>query len=209
MDTSIPGGSLITESTFDSKASSPTIVLAIVKAVSCTTDSTDPIGRVTGGNLTITGKVLNIIARARGDHDEYTTTHQMHDWDARIAPPPRPHQNWSAKGQEQDFIFGFTTDYPLAHCTDLACLLIGEMTTSRALRTLVLQKLPFQIEGELYERVGLIDRVVFGSSVRSNDWMFLFDNAATKTITIVWPNDLRPIQQITRGGSWTFLCRNE
>jgi hypothetical protein len=185
MDTSISGGCLITESTFYSKAFFLTIFLATVKAVSCTTGSTDPTGRVTGGNLTIAGKVLNIIGRARGDHDEHTNTHQMHDWDARIAPPPRPHQNWTAKGQVQDFIFGFTADYPLAHCIDLACLLIGEIPTSRAPRALILQKLPFQIKGESYERVGLIDRVVFESSVRSNDWMFLFNNAATKTITIV------------------------
>lgn len=38
---------------------------------------------------------------------------------------------------------------------------------------------------ERYERVGLIDRVIFGSSVRSNGWMFLFDDAQTRMVTIL------------------------
>lgn len=183
MDTSIPGGSLITESTFDSKASAPTTILAKVESVSCTTDSADPTGRVTGGYLTITGKIIEIVAKAPRERDEGSTLQGLYDWDARLAQVPRPLAwgNLLPNRREEKFTLGFHADTPLSSPGELACLLIGEIPSSRAPRALVLKMLsPGQ-----YERVGLIDRVIFGSSVRSNDWMPLFDNAPTRTITMV------------------------
>lgn len=50
---------------------------------------------------------------------------------------------------------------------------------------LFFESCPSDSEEVLYERVGLIDQVIFGSSIRSNDWVFLFNNAPMKTITIV------------------------
>jgi hypothetical protein len=183
MDTSIPGASLLTESTFDSKASAPTTVLATVESVSCILDSTDPTGHIAAGYLTITGKVLDIIALNPADNHEDTDIDGRCDWDARSFVQNRPANSstWAPRGAN----LSFHADTLLSRPGELHCLLIGEIPTSQAPRALVLRKLPSNSKEVLYERVGLIDRIIFGSSVRSSNWMSLFEYAPIKTITIV------------------------
>jgi len=184
IDTSADGSSLITESTWDSKSSCPTTVLATVHAVSCTADTADPTGRVTNGSLTISGRTIDIKAKERNnDGDQYASPY---DWDARLARPPRPHASkWVPRGLIYNPTFGFHADIALSHPKDLACILIGEVPAYKAPRALVLRKVPGVGSDTLYERVGLMDRIILGSSVRSTNWMFLFDNAPVGTFTIV------------------------
>jgi Heterokaryon incompatibility protein (HET) len=183
MDTSIAGGSLIMESTYDSKASAPTIVLATVESASCAPNTSDPTGQVANGFLTITGKVLDIITKEPETH-EISTVQGRYDWDARIARQSRATDSKWIPLRVENFTFSFHADTVLSSPNELSCLLIGEIPTSRAPRALVLQKTPSGCD-DVYERVGLIDRVIFGSSVRSNNWMFLFDHAPTRTVTII------------------------
>ncbi|KAH8796605.1 heterokaryon incompatibility protein-domain-containing protein [Hyaloscypha finlandica] len=186
MDTSIPGSSLLTESTFESKTSYPTTVLATVESVSCTSDSSDPTGRISAGYLVITGKILDIIATEPVDNHEDTSMQGWFDWDARLARQPRPYgSKWIPRRRVENFTFRFHADTPLSDPRELTCLLIGEIPTSQAPRALVLRKLCLGGGQVVYERVGLIDRVIFGSSVRSYNWMYLFEHAPTDTITIV------------------------
>lgn len=187
MDTSIPGGSLLTESTFDSKTSAPTTILATVESVSCSSDSSDSTGRIAAGYLTVRGKVLDIIAKEPMDNQEDNTVQGQghYDWDARLARQPQPRGKWIPRRGVENFTFRFHADTPLSKPRELTCLLIGEIPASQAPRALVLQKLPAGSGQVLFERVGLIDRVIFGSSVRSYNWMFLFEHAPLETITIV------------------------
>ena len=184
MNTSIPGSSLLTESTFDSKASAPTTVRATVESVSCTSDSTDSTGRITAGYLIITGKVLDIIVLDPAAQQEEPGIGGRYDWDARIARQRRlDGSRWTPRGTT----LSFHADTILSHPKELYCLLIGEIPSSQAPRALVLRKRPIALESQesLYERVGLIDRVIFGSRVRSSNWTFLFEYAPLRTITIV------------------------
>jgi hypothetical protein len=183
MDTSIPGASLLTESTFDGKTSVPTTVLATVESVSCISDSTDPTGHIAAGYLTITGKVLDIVALNPADNHEETNIDGRYDWNARSFVQKRPTDSsrWAPRGAN----LSFHADTLLSRPGELHCLLIGEIPTSQAPRALVLRKLPSNGKEVLYERVGLIDRIIFGLSVRSSNWMPLFEHAPIKTITIV------------------------
>jgi hypothetical protein len=143
MDTSVSGGSLITESTYDSKASAPTNVLAAVVSVSCTPNTADPTGRVAAGYLTIAGKVLDIKIKAPVENHEDTTMQGRYDWDVRIARQPRPRgSTWIPRRGVENFTFGFHADIPLSNPKELSCLLIGEIPTGQAPRALVLRKLP-------------------------------------------------------------------
>jgi len=166
MDTSIPGSSLLIESTSDSKASAPTTVLATVESISCTPDSPDPTGHVTAGPLNITGKVLNIIVLYPAAQRKDLGTGGRHDWDARIARQQRPDGSmWTPRGTT----LSFHADTLLSHPEELYCLLIGEIPSSQAPRALVLRKRLITLDSKemLYERVGLIDRVIFGPRVRA------------------------------------------
>ncbi|KAH9223365.1 hypothetical protein DL95DRAFT_440369 [Leptodontidium sp. 2 PMI_412] len=97
----------------------------------------------------------------------------------------RPHDSWdfAASGP---FTFGFHADtiIPNLHQDELICILIAE--TVGAPRALVLRKVSTNdSDGPIYERVGLIDRIILGSGVRSNGWMGIFGGARTRTVTII------------------------
>ncbi|KAG4431247.1 hypothetical protein IFR05_013269 [Cadophora sp. M221] len=84
------------------------------------------------------------------------------------------------------FNFGFHADtvIPNLHQDKLICVLIAE--TVGAPRALVLRKVSgSDSDGLLYERVGLIDRIILGSGVRSNGWMGIFRDSRTRTVTII------------------------
>lgn len=84
------------------------------------------------------------------------------------------------------FTFGFHADTIISnlHLEELICLLIA--STGDAPRALIMRKVKcHDSKDTLYERVGLIDRIIFGSAVRSNGWMPLFQDAGTRTVTII------------------------
>lgn len=84
------------------------------------------------------------------------------------------------------FTFGFHADTIISnlHLEELICLLIA--STGDAPRALILRKAKcHDSKIALYERVGLIDRIIFGSAVRSNGWMPLFQDAGIRTVTII------------------------
>lgn len=146
-------------------------ICSTVHAASCTPKGSDHTGQVAGGHLIISGKVLKIFAK---DRRHFQEDRSPYEWDLSLAR------------QAHKFTFGFHADTILSqHPKDLICLLVAEIPGSKAVRALVLQKVPTATETTLYERVGLIDRVILGSSIRSNNWMFLFENAETRTITII------------------------
>ncbi|CZS98638.1 uncharacterized protein RAG0_07280 [Rhynchosporium agropyri] len=181
IDTSIAGSSLITESTTDSKASAPTNILATIHDAFCESSVADPTGRVSAGRLTLSGKIVTIIAMARQVTSRYEPYESPFDWTAKL-------QHDFAN---QRSLIGFHADtiIPNLHLEALICVLIAE--TAGAPRALVLRKAKAgnpkgHLQGEvLYERVGLIDRIILGSSVRSSGWMGMFEHATIQTISII------------------------
>ncbi|KAL2073379.1 hypothetical protein VTL71DRAFT_10703 [Oculimacula yallundae] len=180
IDTSTAGSSLIAESTFDSKASAPTESLATVNDVFCESSMADPTGRVSAGHLTITGQVLEIVALSRKETSRHGYESPF-DWAARLS------QN-SAMTKST---FGFHADtiIPDLHREDLICILIAKIVA--APRALVLRKATSKYPETLlqkpilYERVGLIDRIILGSGVRSSGWWNIFRDAPVRTVTII------------------------
>ncbi|PVH84608.1 HET-domain-containing protein [Cadophora sp. DSE1049] len=91
IDTSSAGSSLVSESTLDSKASTPSRTFAIVKEASCETGVADPTGAVSGGCLTITGPTVDIVAIARELANEYESPF---DWTAKRLPAKKDSGRW-------------------------------------------------------------------------------------------------------------------
>lgn len=82
--------------------------------------------------------------------------------------------------------FGFHADSIISNLDkyELTCILIGE--TYGAPRALVLRRLDSRdTDNCFFERVGLIDGIILGSSIRSNAWESLFHDAPSTTVTIV------------------------
>jgi hypothetical protein len=130
----------------------------------------------------ISGPLIQIVAMARMDVDggvaryEWDTSRVSKEWLGRLPPVAA-------------YTFRFHADIllDLSRSEILSCLLIAEIPNSRAPRALVLRKVSDGNDDgrEVFERVGLIDRVILGTSIWSNDWMYLFEDPPHKTVTIV------------------------
>lgn len=84
-----------------------------------------------------------------------------------------------------EFVFGFHADTIRSDLVGLTCLLLGEYDAEGAPRALVLKQVSGEGASAVYERVGLIDRIILGSSVRSSGWSFLFLHAPVESVTII------------------------